>query len=337
MHNFWLPLHPDVIRPIGGVKQVHRLAEQLIQLGHKAFIVQEDKNFRPNWFTSDVPTCSIDKGRFYNRLDPAFNTVILPETFTPFLSWYAPRLPKIIFNQNFSYTFGVFPGKDNFPDDVSNVLDFYKHSSIKSIWLVSSHNLAAFRDCINVPSGVSLSRIVNSIETDLFSFGTRKKRQIAYMPRKNPRDCKIIKAILSRSPWFADWHFVPIDGMNQQQVASVLMESVGFLATGHPEGFGLPLAEAAACGNALFGYTGLGGQEIFDLARKYSLGHPSQLGDWSSVINSIKEFVTMTNFNSSSFGDRIHSLSSDVSSSYSQTRMRDSLKIALDSYFQSSP
>ena len=29
--HYWLALHPDVVRPIGGVKQMHRLAEALVR------------------------------------------------------------------------------------------------------------------------------------------------------------------------------------------------------------------------------------------------------------------------------------------------------------------
>lgn len=333
MHNFWLPLHPDVVRPIGGVKQVHRLGEQLIGLGYGATIVQSDKHFRPGWFSSKVPTCSLSKGKVFQDLDPLTNTVILPETFIPFVPWYAPHLPKIVFNQNFSYTFGLRPGKDSFPDNPKDVLDLYMHPSIKSVWLVSLHNQAAFKELFDLNPAVNISRIVNSIESDIFNFGTKKKRQIAYMPRKNPKDCLILEAVLSGKSWFSDWRLVPIDGLSQPQVASVLKESLGYISTGHPEGFGLPLAEAAICGNALFGYTGLGGQEIFDIATKYSLSFPSPTGDLSSIIQNIRFFVSGFDPNDSNYGARIFDFSKEVSSTYNSSMMRSSLHAALALYF----
>jgi hypothetical protein len=42
---------------------------------------------------------------------------------------------------------------------------------------------------------------------------------------------------------------VAIYGLSKQQVATALQRSLVFLAFGHPEGFGLPLAEAAASGD----------------------------------------------------------------------------------------
>ena len=57
-YRYWLALHPDIRRPIGGVKQVHRLAEALNYFGRKATIIQEDASFHPGWFKSNVSTIS---------------------------------------------------------------------------------------------------------------------------------------------------------------------------------------------------------------------------------------------------------------------------------------
>ena len=63
------------------------------------------------------------------------------------------------------------------------------------------------------------------------------------------------------------------------------------LAFGHPEGFGLPLAEAAACGCALIGYTGLGGREIFELGEPYNSVWIIEYGDWNQFIKSSKDLI----------------------------------------------
>ena len=46
--------------------------------------------------------------------------------------------------------------------------------------------------------------------------------------------------------------------MQHEEVACALQDSLLFLSCGHPEGFGLPLAEAIACGCLVVGYHGLG-------------------------------------------------------------------------------
>ena len=49
-YRYWLALHPDIRRPIGGVKQVHRLAEALTHLGRESRIIQDNAEFHPGWF-----------------------------------------------------------------------------------------------------------------------------------------------------------------------------------------------------------------------------------------------------------------------------------------------
>ena len=44
-----------------------------------------------------------------------------------------------------------------------------------------------------------------------------------------------------------------------------------FLSFGHPEGFGLPAAEAMSCGCLVVGYDGLGGREFFRPAFSYAV------------------------------------------------------------------
>ena len=54
--TFWILACPDIPRPIGGIKQMHRLCEYLNACGHSSVLVQNDKDFHPNWFSSSVPT-----------------------------------------------------------------------------------------------------------------------------------------------------------------------------------------------------------------------------------------------------------------------------------------
>ena len=73
--HFWLLVFPDINKPIGGVKQMHRLCESLIGLGHKATVVQDDCLFHPEWFTSSVPT--ISKKEWFSSINLLLLTTIL--------------------------------------------------------------------------------------------------------------------------------------------------------------------------------------------------------------------------------------------------------------------
>ena len=60
--------HPDLKKPIGGVKQIHRLAESLLKIHHDAYIVQDDASFHPSWFRSEVKTIDSSLGNNLNLI-----------------------------------------------------------------------------------------------------------------------------------------------------------------------------------------------------------------------------------------------------------------------------
>ena len=128
-----------------------------------------------------------------------------------------------------------------------------------------------------------VSRIINGIETILFRPDVAKQRMISYMPRKNPKDSAVVAALLKQQSWFRQfgWSLQSINGLSQAEVAQVMQKSLIFLAFGHPEGFGLPLAEAAT-GCYLIGYSGLGGRELLQLASQNNSGQQVDFGDWLS-------------------------------------------------------
>ena len=86
-----------------------------------------------------------------------------------------------------------------------------------------------------------------------------------WMPRKNPQH---VQAVL-QGPSAAAMALHPRLGgpafaqLSHASIAERLNGAQLFLAFGHPEGFGLPIAEAMAAGCWVVGYSGGGGQELF--------------------------------------------------------------------------
>jgi glycosyltransferase involved in cell wall biosynthesis len=83
------------------------------------------------------------------------------------------------------------------------------------------------------------------------------------MPRRLRVDLIQVINILKFRGILNDWELVEIHNMNEQQVADNLRECALFLSFSINEGFGMPPAEAMACGCIVVGYPGKGGKEFF--------------------------------------------------------------------------
>lgn len=324
--KYWLALHPDVHKPIGGVKQMHRLAECLLTLNREVHIIQDSAEFHPGWFSSSVATISYaDWKSLRPKLRTSENILILPETFINVFKNYAPGLPKIIFNQNGSYSFGSSLKSSLSPSDV---LSLYDHHELLHILCVSSHDYHLIVDGFSIPDQ-RVSLIVNSIETHFFLPSNQKKLQLSFMPRKNFMDSRAVLSMLERKPWFSGWHVQPISGCTQNQVLQHLQDTAIFLAFGHPEGFGLPLAEAAACGCALVGYSGLGGKEIFSLTSPFGVTIEVEYGNWLGFITACERLISSLNIDSHAFSKRLLDSSHAVRNFYSFDKMLNSVRSSM--------
>ena len=310
---------------------MHRLAEALNRLGREAKIIQEEEAFHPGWFKSNVNTISYAQFKLCSEISPKKDIIVLPETFLPIIDKYAAGIPKIIFNQNGAYSFGLQKG-DGFPEP-EKVLKLYKHSAIKHVLCISKHDEMMLKEGFDIEKR-KVSRIINGIEVNLFKPGARKKRVIAYMPRKNSKDSGIVAACLKQQKWFKNegWSMRPIDGLPQEQVAKVLQESLVFLAFGHPEGFGLPIAEAAACGCYVIGYSGLGGGELLRILSEHSSGLEIAYGDWLGFIAGCKELSKIVNYNPAKLAENLLKGSKTIRSIYNPKEMINSVGRALDSW-----
>ena len=149
------------------------------------------------------------------------------------------------------------------------------------------------------------------------------------MPRKNQRDAAIVNALLMNKNLSNEWNVVPIHCLPQQEVVKVLQKSIGFLAFGHPEGFGLPLAEAAACGCALIGYSGLGGREIFQLGNQLGVSWEVDYGDWQGFLYGIEALHKKLLEEPDLLHSSLEALSKEIRIRYSPQGMIDSVSKCL--------
>jgi glycosyltransferase involved in cell wall biosynthesis len=288
---------PDINVPSGGIKQLYRQVDILNINGFQAFILHKKKGFRCSWFKNETKVKyhfqsinGIDDflrkdnkkfnilktiGSFKNEVvkllkfnnlkndlknkykykDVVFDKediIVFPEVYGKAIDKFFLENQKVIYNQNCYYTF--------WGCDFVETSSPYLNRNIKAVMVASV-------DAINYLNygfpNVPLYRVKYGIDEKVFAYYEGKKKQIAVMPRKLSEDVVQVLNLLNFRKILNGWTFKIIDKMDENQVANALKESTFFLSFNHREGFGMPPAEAMACGCIVIGYTGRGGSEFF--------------------------------------------------------------------------
>ena len=279
---------PDVDRPIGGVKQLYRHVEHLVDLGWDAAMVTEAAGFRPSWFRSDAPALSLAECAQRGELTANSTLLLLPETYLGvdlrcFRGLDLSSLAKVVFNQNGYYTYG----------QVGETLDdqlqrFYDDPSVLQVLSISEDTHTLLQRNLGL-SDQRLSRIINAIEPTFRSDQPAENR-LHWMPRKNPQEVQAVLMGIQRAglQHSAGWQGEPLQGLSHDQVADRLNGARLFLSFGHPEGFGLPIAEAMAAGCWVVGYSGGGGRELF----RFGASEAVAFGDWPAFVAAVQRALT---------------------------------------------
>lgn len=278
---------PDVDKPVGGIKQLYRHCEHLIDLGYDACIVTQAPDFRPSWFTTTAPTVGIN-----DAFDPCIPIgsfiLVIPETYLA-VNWQnfhgvdLSSALRVIYNQNAYYTYA---GDADISG--STVHSVYHSSKVLHTLCVSEDSVNFLRSNLGL-SDSKVSRIINSIEP-IFSANMSKPRTIKWTSRKNPDQvASVLRSLRYLPPELtAGWTASEITTCSHEQFAQELNSCSIYLSFGFPEGFGLPVAEAMASGCWVIGYSGGGGDELF----RYGASTIVNYGDWSRYYQALLEALT---------------------------------------------
>jgi len=217
-----------------GVRKIYRHADVLSAHGFNAYVSHHTRGFRCKWFENTTPI--VYPPECFPR---TFDIMCMPEIYSWDLCRQAPGVPKIIFNQNAYQTFDC--SSDEAMDDPAP----YMRPEVLGTIVVSEDSRKYLQYAF---PGHLLFRIRYSIDPELFVYEPKKKRQIAFMPRKLAADAVQVLSILEARGVTKDVEIVKIEKKTEAETAAILRESQIFLSFAMEEGWSLPPMEAMACG-----------------------------------------------------------------------------------------
>jgi glycosyltransferase involved in cell wall biosynthesis len=245
-------LCPDSDRPIGGIRTIYRHVDGLNSVGIRATVLHHRNGFACSWFDHGTPVMEARAVTLTSR-----DVLVVPEFYGPALH-ELPVGPRIvILNQGAYQTFiGVSSSSPGAP--------YRGIPGIEAILVVSRDSADYLRYAF---PEFRIERIRNAIDAEIFHPSpVPPGRRVGLMPRKAAGLCAQLLHLLRARGCLGSWEIVNIAGRSERETAAALRSCALFLSLNEREGFGMPPAEAMACGCYVIGFTGLGGREFFDPA-----------------------------------------------------------------------
>ena len=227
----------------GGIKNAYRQAELLTQSGFDAFVYQPEGP--PSWFETNARV--LREPRFAPGPD---DVLVFPEVLNGMLAELvqAPMpAKKVLYCQ--AHYFALF---NSIAPERLTQLGFARVACQSSIAKGFLERVLRFRDVTVIPC---------YIDQALF-FPREKTLQIAFIPRKLPREAAAIHRIFHlKHPDLGNTRWVAVENKSERETAEIFGSSAVVLSLPFLESFGLVPLEAMASGALVAGFHGYGGQE----------------------------------------------------------------------------
>jgi glycosyltransferase involved in cell wall biosynthesis len=265
-------LVPDFDRPAGGIQVMYRHVDILNRSGTRAFVLHQRPGFRCSWFDHQTQVTNVKESAVGPR-----DLLVVGELDVDVIATRNLRVPHVVLNQSGYLTWNGGP----------SVARHYSSSSApRAIITVSEHAAALLRYAYPM---IDVRRVRPGLDTGRFAPDPEPPQsRVSYMPRRGDADARILLELLTTRGVLDGWEIRRLEGLTHETVATELRRSSVFITLSAREGFGLPAAEAMACGNYVIGYDGLGGREFF----RPEFSRSVEAGNVLAVAEALEEVVT---------------------------------------------
>lgn len=244
---------PDEDTPSGGVRVIYRHVDELNQLGIPATVVHRRPGFRCTWFQNSTPVTAA-----HDTVLAPDDVLVLPEYTAPVFDRLDRNIRVVVFNQGPHHTFDGVP---------LGARPYDALERLESILTVSEDGAELLASAF---PHIPVHRVRNVVDPALFyparSAAANTTRRLSYVPNRRADELHQLLHLLALRPEVVSgrWRISRLSGLTEHAMAEALRATDVFVSLSHRDGFGLPPAEAMACGAYVVGHHGGGGREFFD-------------------------------------------------------------------------
>jgi hypothetical protein len=267
-------LTPDFNEPAGGIKIMYRHVDILNEAGIDAVILHQRKGFRCSWFDNETRVTDVS-----SSLVGPNDVLVVSEIHVDHLARMRPGIRHVVLNQS---------GYLTWTRHADLVAQHYASSTdLLGIVVVSEHSAQMLGYAFPEHR---IRRVYNSINGKYFhpAAGNMRRRLITCFPRRGQQDLDMVVQLLRARNALQDWEILPLQGLSQEIWLDRLQSSRITLVLSSWEGFGLPPAEAMACGNYVVGYHAFGGREYM----RPEFSCPVDVGDVLAAASAVEQTIT---------------------------------------------
>lgn len=244
-------LVPDFPRPAGGVRSMYQHVDGLNALGYTARVLHERPGFRCSWFEHTTPVTSAAQ----TALGPR-DVLVVSELQLDVVARLERPCTVVVVNQSAHLTWAAAA------KDVDEQMG--TNPGIAGVVVVSEHSAEYVRHAFpHLPCARVRNRIDPAVFHPVPDPADPGDPVVLTLTRRGAADAAQVLGILRARGVLSGWHVESVGALSQGRLADALRRARIVLATSTQEGFGLPSAEAMACGAYVVGYDGFGGREIF--------------------------------------------------------------------------